>query len=220
MNLTKNIKPAPGSPQFRWNSVSKRYIAPNGRFVSIERVRQALNDFIDLTTGNMKALSQDLVEGRISLGAWQKEMQVLIKQTNLAGASVERGGWYQMTPSDFGAVGQKIRGEYEYLQNFANQIASGEQRLDGTLWSRAQLYGQQGRVTYHDFAAREASRQGMDEESSTTTGTEHCQSCIDEEDKGWVPRGTLKPIGDRTCLSHCNCFMSYRNSATGAKRTV
>ena len=214
------LKPVPSTPQFRWNSVAKRYIAPNGKFVSVGNVRDALDGFISVTTNTMKSISAELVEGHISLAAWQTEMMALSKEVNLAGAAIERGGWYNMTSADFGSVGHKIKGEYAYLRGFADDIASGAQRLDGTLASRSRLYGQQGRVTYHDFAARTADAQGMDEESSKTSPADHCESCLHEESRKWVPRGSLVPIGDRTCLSNCNCYMRYRSSITGLSRIV
>ena len=68
-----------------------------------------------------------------------------IKNTHLNAIAMERGGWANMTPSDFGRAGQIIRKQYGYLRNFGREIASGKQRLDGTLGRRAQLYTAAGR---------------------------------------------------------------------------
>lgn len=213
------IKPVPGLPEFRWNEAAGRYISPRGRFVSIERIRGELDRFITTTTNLMEASSRSLIAGEINLAQWQANMMVLTKDVNLAGAALESGGWYGMGPSEFGRAGQKIRGEYGFLNNFANEIESGVQRLDGTLVNRSRLYGEQGRVTYYDFARATAIAEGFDEERSKLTPSESCEKCVSEDARGWQPIGDIVPIGDRTCLSNCNCFMQYRKKS-GETRTV
>jgi hypothetical protein len=41
-----------------------------------------------------------------------------------------------------------------------------------------------------------------------------CATCEGESARGWVPIGTLAPIGDSECLGiHCDCFYTYREEA-------
>ena len=115
-----NAKPVRSLPQFRWNSTAKRYIGPNGRFVPQSAVRAGLDAFITDSTKLMQGVSRQLVSGELTLAQWQAEMMVLSKDVNLAGAALERGGWYGMGPSDFGRAGNKIKGEYTFLNNFAD----------------------------------------------------------------------------------------------------
>ena len=214
-----NVKPVRSLPQFRWNVKANRYIAPNGRFVSSNTIRRGLDSFITATTDGMEAISKQLISGEVGLAQWQTEMMILSKDANLAGAALERGGWYGLDPSDFGRAGQKIRGEYGYLNNFANEIASGKQRLDGTLTNRARLYGEQGRVTYYDSARATAKKDGFIYERSIVTPGESCEECISEEKRNWQPMGAIIPIGDRECLSNCNCYMEFRKKG-GEIRTA
>ena len=37
-----------------------------------------------------------------------------------------------------------------------------------------------------------------------------CQTCIGETERGWVPAGTLLPIGDSECLGNCDCFFAFK----------
>lgn len=46
--------------------------------------------------------------------------------------------------------------------------------------------------------------------------TEHCDECPADAAKGWVPIGTLKPIGARQCENHCLCHYQYA-TAPGAR---
>lgn len=220
MTTAPAIRPVPNSPTLRWNEAAKRYIGPNGRFVPTKQVRGQLDKFIKGAVQSMDDISRALVNGEIGLGAWQTEMMVLTKDVNLAGGALQRGGWYQMRPEDFGRVGQKVRGEYGFLDGFAGDIASGKQKLDGTLPSRSRLYGEQARATYYDFSTAEARADGFDEERSRLQPAESCEQCIGEDRKSWVPIGNLIPIGDRTCLSNCRCTMEYRKKESGETRTA
>lgn len=40
---------------------------------------------------------------------------------------------------------------------------------------------------------------------------EHCASCIRETKRGWVPIGTLIPVGLRDCWFGCKCTVGYRS---------
>ena len=216
----EGIKKVPNLPKFRWNSKAKRYIAPNGRFVPVKEIRGALDRFLVDATRIMGEFSQSLTAGELSLAQWQAEMMILSKDVNLAGAALERGGWFQMSAKDFGSVGDKVKGEYRFLRNFAGEIESGAQKLDGTLARRARLYGRQGRVTYYDFARASSAAAGFDQERSVLTPAESCEPCISQDRKGWQPIGSLIPIGSRQCLSNCRCFMRFRNSKTREVRTI
>lgn len=210
MAVPPTIKPVPNLPKYRWNAPANRYISPQGRFVSTKNIRDALDGFIKATTEEMGAISTQLVSGELTLAEWQAQMMVMSKDVNLAGAALNEGGWYNMSQADFGKAGNKIRGEYGYLNNFANEIADGTQKLDGTLANRAKLYGEQGRVSYYDFAEKSAREDGYEEERSVLSPSESCDVCVSEDSLGWRPLGQVIPIGDRTCLSRCNCFMQYR----------
>ncbi len=42
--------------------------------------------------------------------------------------------------------------------------------------------------------------------------TEHCSECPPDAALGWVPFGTLRPIGDRECENLCLCHFEYSDS--------
>jgi hypothetical protein len=216
MPTPPNFKPNPLTPQYLWNERASQYSdRKTGRFVSRQAIRGQLDKVIDASGQVMKAVSQQLRDGDISLAEWQVQMMQQIKTTHLASAAMQRGGWQQMTQADFGRVGRTVRNEYAFLRDFAEQIASGEQKLDGTLARRAAQYGQQGRPTYYQFWDTTAATRGFDEERSVLNPAEHCQDCIDEAAKSWQPLGQMIPIGQRQCRSNDRCDKEYRNSETG-----
>jgi hypothetical protein len=215
-----NIQPDPLLPDYRWNAAAGRYISSNGRFLSQQTIRGELDKALDNVTDRLVLLAKDFRTGVIDGRTWQIESMSLIKQVHLLGGALEKGGWQNLTQSDFGRIGQIVRGEYAYYNNLIKQIESGQQRLDGTLDSRMRLYGQAGRGTYHKFEREDRFSQGYDEERSILHGRDNCSSskrpgCREEAAKGWQPIGTLAIIGSRTCLSNCRCSFSFRRSSTG-----
>lgn len=216
--MTTPLPADPLLPTFRWNPALRHgaggYIDERGRMVAQTTIRDGLDSLLDAKKGEMGNLSVALRDGKISLGEWQTAMMQQVKDVHLISGAMERGGWAQMTQADFGRVGQAVRGEYEYLRNFAKEIEDGLP-LDGRFVRRAELYGEAGRDTYYEFARVSARRNGYDEESSIRHAKESCSECIEQEGRGYVPIGTLVPIGSRQCLSRCKCSMEYRNSETG-----
>ncbi len=216
MPTPPNFSPNPLTPEYLWNERAAQYTnRKTGRFVSRQVIRDQLDNVIDASSQVMRAISQQLREGDISLAEWQTQMMQQIKTTHLAGGAMQRGGWQQMTQADFGRVGQIVRREYDFLRTFAEQIASGEQKLDGTLARRAGLYGQQGRPTYLTFWDSTAAQRGFDEERSILQPAEHCTECISEDAKGFQPLGQMIPIGRRICRSNDRCLKEFRNSQIG-----
>lgn len=200
----------------RLNNGVGAYRGPNGRILSQATVREALDAYVDASENVTKTLADLLRNQQISLADWQLQMRAHIKDVHLAAAAAQRGGWQNMTQADFGRVGQRIRTQYEYLDNFAKQIADGTQPLDGRFLIRAQMYTDASIATYDRFETNAFRLAGFDEESNVLEpGVVHCNGCLTEDARGWVPIGALVPIGERTCLTRCRCRKIYRNSATG-----
>jgi hypothetical protein len=73
--------------------------------------------------------------------------------------------------------------------------------------------------SYEDAQRAAAINAGYEYERNVLGRTEnHCKSgtrpgCVEQTRLGWVPIGTLTPIGGRTCLSSCKCQIVYRRAA-------
>ena len=135
---------------YRWEpnaGVSGRYRdATTGRYASGATVRRELDRYLD-AADPAKALAEALRARSLSVADWEVAMRRHVKNTHLNAVAMERGGWANMRPQDYGRVGQIVREQYGYLRGFARDIASGKQRLDGTLGVRASMYTQAGRTS-------------------------------------------------------------------------
>ena len=204
-------------PDYGWSESAGRYIdLSTGRLISSSAVRDALEQVMEQGAINMHNLSEQLVNGEISLSSWQSSMMQEIKISHIAASTSAQGGFAQMTQSDFGFAGSQIKKQYEYLDKFANQIASGEQQLNGQIVYRADLYGQAPRGTYEAQRQRLEVANGMEEERRILEKDgANCEDCIAAADEGWQPIGTLPQIGDSVCLTNCRCEMEYRKIEDG-----
>jgi hypothetical protein len=197
---------------YGWNAAAHRYYnVETGVFVSNAAVRDGLENMMDLSALNMNALTQSLVDGNISLASWQSSMMDEIKASHVAASALANGGWSQMDASDWGFVGQRIREQYDYLRNFAGQIADGTQALDGRALVRSDLYGDSANTTYEAVKTRLFLSEGYEEErTELEPGADHCDGCLDRAAQGWQPIGTLSEIGDEDCQARDRCTKIYR----------
>lgn len=195
--------------KLRWNDRSGRFIDQRGRFVSERSVRAVVDAVADHASERMAAASERLLAGEMSLGTWQAEMQRIAKDAHASAAVLAHGGAEQMTPARWGFVGRSIRDEYQFLRDFAEQISDGRQALDGRLVARSRQYGQAARVTFERTFNRDQQIRGYRFERNVLHANESCRGCRAEARRGWVPIGTLVPVGKRTCRSHCRCTLRY-----------
>lgn len=203
---------SPLAPGFAWDErIGKYRSVVSGRFVSFSAVRDACASTARASGANIARLADDLRGGRLSLAEWQSGMMREIKILHTAEAAAARGGWAQMSQSDWGYVGSLVKKQYAYLDRFAAQIESGEQALNGRFNVRAGMYGKAGNGTYEEMRRRwQRMDNAMTEERRVKTASESCPGCIEQAAVGWAMIGTLDPIGAEECRTNCQCYFEYR----------
>jgi hypothetical protein len=201
---------------YRFNDQAGRFVNERGQFVAESTVRRVVNGIADAASERLAQASLRLLDGELSLAAWQAEAMRTIKLSQVATATIAHGGTARMTPATYGAAGREIRTQYDYLRTFAEQIASGEQPLNGSLTARARQYGQAARVTFEREYRRDQQRRGYRFERNVLAPAEHCAQCREQSARGWVPIGTLIPIGQRTCRAQDRCTIRYTRDAAQA----
>jgi len=213
INMTfPSIQTSTITSEFGWNEKAGRYVdLESGRFVKFLEVREALESVMEASRESIHALTEQLIEQGISLAEWQSGMMEQVKLAHVAAGAAANGGWAQMSPSDWGAVGQLVREQYDFLRNFASQIADGTQLLNGQALVRADMYGEAARGTFETMQTRyQLIYNGMEEEIRLLGEADHCDGCLDQAALGWQPIGTLDEIGEEECLTKCHCTKKYR----------
>lgn len=199
-------------PSYRWEpnaGASGRYRdTATGRFASGATVRRELDRYLD-TADPAKALAEALRGRQVSLADWELGMRRHIKNTHLTAIAAERGGWANMRPQDYGRVGQIVREQYGYLHGFAADIASGKQRLDGTLGRRAQLYTAAGRNSLYKSKAANL-RPIVTHQRSVRGKRDSCWQCIELDRRVFkIGDPTFVLPGRRVCNHNCGCHIEY-----------
>ncbi len=187
-----------------------RYVdSRTGRYVASPSVRRELDAYLRNYNGVSRSLAGQLRDGTITLPEWELAMRRHIRNIHLNAVALERGGWAQMTTADFARVGQILRGEFGYLKNFAAQLASGKQRMDGTFPRRAQLYTEAGRATWYE--SKQANlRPELTHVRSIRTARDSCRECVELDHKWFRIGDPAYPLpGRRICGRNCACYEEY-----------
>jgi hypothetical protein len=195
---------------YTWNDRTNRYHGPDGRIVSRAQVRQAIDDALVRSRADARDVSQRLQRGEISLADWQTQMRTHVKNIHIGSAEAARGGSAEMSPADYGRVGRELRDQYTYLDRFAADIEAGETPLDGRFLTRVDLYSEAGRGTFHAIEKYDMGRDGMTEARRVLGAADHCDGCIAEDMRGWVPIDDVADIGSQECGVRCACDIEYR----------
>lgn len=202
---------------YRWDSAAHRYRdAETGRFVSDASIRSAVDVVVDEATQRVVDLTKKLQSGTLTLADWQTSMALELKRAHIVAGVAAHGGWSEMNQSTYGYLGSQIKKQYDYLKNFAAEVQSGKQVLDGRLLVRAELYGQAARGTFESTRRRDMLPRGEDQERRQRHATDSCATCIDQAAMGWQPLGTLNPIGQSECRTRCRCTFAYRQARAEA----
>lgn len=199
--------------RYRWeptHGIAGRYRdTTTGRYVPAATVRRELDRYLDNHADAGRVLSGMIRNRQIGLADWELAMRRQIKNVHLNAVALERGGFANLTPRDYGRVGAAVRVQYSYLSNFALEIADGYQRLDGTLDWRVNLYMQSGRSTYYASHAANMSAE-VTHHGSVLGKRDSCWQCRDLHGRIFALNDSSFVLpGRRVCNANCGCNMRY-----------
>ena len=195
---------ARSGPQHRYRDTS------TGRYISAQSVRRDVARMADTAGRDVaRQLTTALKDGRIGLAEWQVGMARAVKNVNYAAVASASGGVNNMTAVERGRAGAIIKQQYAYLRDFAKQIESGEQKLDGRAMRRAEMYMDAAKGSFHEqkragFAESHAGAVVM--VRSHRHKRDSCRSCVGLDGK-WFTMNSPEyiPVGRRECNVNCGC---------------
>lgn len=153
--------------------------------------------------------TERFLAGGIDLAEWQKRVAHDLKLAHIIAASLGRGGREKMTFSDWGRVGQRLRSEYRYLTNFANEIALGNLSA-AQIAARAELYVGGVKAAFYAGVTAAQKEDGAEWEQRLLGSGESCLDCIAWAAMGRQPVGSLPEPGERSvCGNNCLCRKVY-----------
>lgn len=207
-------------PVLRYDPATGRYRSAAGRFVSEDLARAAVDDLTTKAAQRMDSLTARLMGGQMRLADWQDAMRAEIQAVHGTLATVAQGGRAQMSPAAWGRLSGRLRFQYDRLAVFALDLAQGRV-TEAQAVSRARSYGRSAYLTYEETRRQMAQRRGVTEEKWTRRASESCSGCQEQAARspatgGWVPAGTLPPLGSQPCRGNCRCVIQTRRAPTEA----
>lgn len=176
--------------QVQWSDSAGKWYWPvggvNTGFVSESVIAAELAAHQTATAATLQSLTADVFAGNISIEEWQAAVALELKNAALAQAAFANGGFANMTQADFGRVGQMLREQYGFLNNFAQGVADGS-ITEGQAGVRIGMYSDSTEAAYWD--AWRANQGGG-------------------EDLSNLPLLTQSPRdGNQQCLTNCRCTL-------------
>jgi hypothetical protein len=87
-------------------------------------------------------LARNLRGGRITWQHFEEDMKTRLRLLHTGATAIGKGGWSEVSQSDWGRVGPTLREQYAYLHGFAQDIYERRETITEKMiaW-RARLYG-------------------------------------------------------------------------------
>ena len=193
-----------------YDRATGRYRDEKGKFLSKVAVAALVDGRINKLSANLKRFTKMLADGSITLDQWQGSVREAIKAAHIQTAIIGHGGRDGMGSAEYGRIGQSLRQEYSYLQNFARDLL--ERRVSRAMAiARIGLYAESVRSSYWEGANMRQEKQGYSLMSRILDAqAQHCQDCLDYASRGLVPIGSVPLPGQRcACRARCKCRVEY-----------
>lgn len=166
----------PTEPKWKYDQRTHNYVR-NGRFVAFSEIKEITLKAATESGDAVEVLTQRLINGELRLDHWQELMRNALKNEHISQYTAGRGGKAQMTPRDYGILGNILRYQYQFLDNFARDIDAGGM-TPAQIMARARMYIENA---HQSFWRGYAEAYGMPQ----------------------LP--TYPAHGDSTCLTRCRC---------------
>lgn len=197
-----------------WSQSGQFYII-KGKPVADKEVKLLIIiALLEVIEKEFRARTKLLLSGELELRRWQHEMGEEIANLHTAMWTAGWGGFKRL-PDNLGPLSERILYQLQKLNGFAEDIDQHRKNAatDGVIEGRADLYAKAGDGTYEDGRGRAHEEAGYAFERNLLGIAEHCEGCMRETGRGWVPIGELVPIGQRDCLANCKCHLIYSRTA-------
>ena len=190
--------------RYRYSSGDRK-----GQFVSFAQLEKLTADYQAQQAEQGQQILERLLSQEIGLSDWLKETAAHLKTGHINMYALGFGGHQKMGQGEYGAIGSRLKSEYEYLRNFALDIQKGglsEQQIK----ARLELYYKNTWQTYERARERAHSKNGFDLERRVLAAGENCNDCLRFAAKGWVDIGTLPAPGvESACQANCRCWKDF-----------
>lgn len=126
-------------PEWTWNEEEQQYADEEGNLIPWAAIVVFLYARLDTTLPIVDRLAILLATASIGLSVWEIQMRLLIMDEFIQSYLLGRGGLEQMGPGDWLILGEMLRQQFAFLDDFARAIADGLLSESQIEW-RSRLY--------------------------------------------------------------------------------
>lgn len=183
------------------------------------RRQTLLGRLSQLQQRKLRALGVDLGNGELTTPQYTRAMESEIEAEHTAAAAIFRGGLEDLISDDSRVIRGRVNSELGFLSGLVIGW-TGNTVTQGKLASRSQMYGAATRPTYYAVGLPALESEGFGLERNLLSPVDNCEgagSCVQETARGFVTIGTLIEVGNRICLSFCQCQIETVNVSSDAR---
>jgi len=213
-------------PSYSYDTSTGQYRdSRTGRFIKEHVVYDTMQNRIDDASSRMNAYADAMIAGDVSVEDWRQAMIVELRRGHVQMAMLGAGGNRRLSNDPelaaevWGRAGFRLKEEYGWLNNFADEIAAGK-LSPAQIKMRMKMYSEKVWTSYHDgkrVSMRKAGKTKRRRIAKDDEGT--CKDCKRFEGMGWVDIDdpALPPPGVKSvCRSRCRCTEEYGTDAKAA----
>lgn len=209
--LIAELKRKSPSTLFKYNKVGGYYyVSETGRQYTMAQVSKIAGDYNKYAAQALDRLVERFLDGNLSLQRFQVLYRQGLKDAYVVNLQLARGGARNVTFSDYGRLGNMLKQEYRYFDNFVREIAQGRFSRKYII-ARMRMYGRGVGRAWELGKFFTAVETGKAEMRRITKSVERCDDCLGYEAMGWQPIGSLPMPGvGSVCQTNCQCETEYR----------
>lgn len=207
------------SRQYQYDRTSLQYrdMSRGGRYIPDNQISMDVLRFSHGMRDEQRRLAQRAINQSITHQEWYDESLRLMKLSYHAAVDVANG---DQQDNNNELLLLLLLLFFNRHNNMARQISEGEILLDASILGRVGLYGLNARSVYQNYRLENAKLSGYTECKRIPGPVEHCNNdirpgCNELIALGWMPISKMVPIGQTTCLAHCQCSLKFRNRVLG-----
>ncbi len=195
--------------------------AVTGRDVTQDQLVRYVKNVSYESSLRMKKSTQQLIAGIILLSVWYSGMRDLMRALYKTVWTLSIGGFVFDDDIQRNLFYLFVLSQFNYLDNFTEQLYTGEQDMNGFAMTRAGLYGSYGNGLWQNIGLVNAETNGYTEAIRILGENEdHCSEeknpgsgrpgCIELAALGWIPVREMVPISETICYTACKCRIKLR----------
>lgn len=200
-----------------YDPVTNTYKTKNGSTFTPHQARMAVTRISNQAASEMRESTSQLIAGVIIASVWYARMRDVMKTLYSTIWLLNIGGVLFDDNTERNLFYAFVLWQFDFLDNYANQIRTGVQPLNLRAISRSSLYAKWGNVEHQNIQLeRNLTKPNMEGRRVLGPNENHCEpeggnpGCIDLSLLGWIPIDQLVPIGETTCANHCKCHLEFR----------